>query len=129
MTWNIGSIPAGQSVEKNYKVKLLDKVIEGGYTNKVSVDGRTKEVTIYGKDDSKSAKVDLKKSVWTIYDGSNNQDFLNSKSIFQQSDAQKDGLYVVYNISVINTGDTTVNIKDLTDYMTDGLTSVLQSSM
>lgn len=122
LTWNIGSIPAGQSVEKNYKVKLLDKVIEGGYTNKVSVDGRTKEVTIYGKDDSKSAKVDLKKSVWTIYDGSNNQYFLNSKSIFQQSDAQKDGLYVVYNISVINTGDTTVNIKDLTDYMTDGLT-------
>lgn len=50
LTWNIGSIPEGQSVEKKYKVKLLDKLIEGGYTNKVEVDGRTKEVTIYGKD-------------------------------------------------------------------------------
>ena len=122
LTWNIGSIPEGQSVEKKYKVKLLDKLIEGGYTNKVEVDGRTKEVTIYGKDSSVSSKIDLKKSVWTILDSSTGRDFLNSKSIFQQSDAQKNGLYVVYNISVINTGDNTVNIKELTDHMTDGLT-------
>ena len=43
LTWNIGSIPAGQSVEKNYKVKLLDKVIEGDTPNKVSVDAETVE--------------------------------------------------------------------------------------
>ena len=80
-----------------------------------------------------SPSVDIQKSVWAIEDVSfdewENQKLnciLSSKSIFDKSSntGTKDGIYVIYNISVMNTGDKDVHISEIVDELPEGLTYV-----
>lgn len=72
-----------------------------------------------------TAKVDIQKSVWGIRDLSNqwNYNALSNKYMFDISNniGQYKGNYVIYNISVFNTGDKDVHIKDLIDELPEGV--------
>lgn len=72
-----------------------------------------------------SAKVDIQKSVWGIRDLSDqwNYNALSNKYMFDISNniGQYKGNYVIYNISVFNTGDKDVHIKDLIDELPEGV--------
>ncbi len=116
--------------------------IEGGDNGKFT--GSSKNVTIsesskataeikikneYATTDSPS--VDIQKSVWAIEDvyfnyGSQQSNIISSKSIFDKSShtGDEDGIYVIYNISVMNTGDKDVHISKIVDELPDGLTYV-----
>lgn len=144
-TYNLSKLPYGtykiEETSSNldgYKDKIT---IEGGDTKKVT--GDTVSVTL-SKDNNKqtaeikikneyettdAAKVDIQKSVWEIRDqkvdlyGNASYAGLSNKKIFDKSSntGQNAGNYVIYNISVINTGDKSVTIKDLVDELPEGL--------
>ena len=91
------------------------KVYDSASTGKVS------KVIVDNKyEDPKS--VDLQKSVWAIYDKKDSQQLQNngvaSKEVFS-----KDGTkVVVYTITVINTGETSIDISNIQDEIPTGLT-------
>ena len=72
-----------------------------------------------------TAKIDIQKSVWEISDNSNQWSYtaLSNKYIFDKSGNKGDdkGNYVIYNISVVNTGKKDTTIKDLVDELPEGI--------
>lgn len=132
LEWYIGSMNPGQTITKTYNTKLymLDSQSESGnkytYTNTVSGGGDSHSVTIYGKNEGNDkAKVDIQKSVWEIRDYAYGwaPKSLSNKKLFDKSDNKGEykGNYVIYNISIVNTGKKDVPIKDLIDELPNGL--------
>ena len=111
--------------------------IEGGDSGKVT--GNSVRVTLSDTNNKQkaeikikneyenadTAKVDIQKSVWEIRDNSDQWHYtaLSNKSMFDISSNKGDytGNYVIYNISVINTGNKDTLIKDLIDELPEGM--------
>ena len=73
----------------------------------------------------KPASVDIQKSVYGIYDVKSsdlwNPELNPSKSIFSTASAEGMDKYVIYNITVINTGDSPVEMNTLIDELPSGV--------
>lgn len=139
LTWYIDEIKPGATITKNYQVKLSmseneKKQEQKAYKNTVNVGDVSKDVIINGQDDntpdipdSESGKVDIRKDVYGIVelDNTSNGNLKNSlsnkKYFSQQKQNATNGKYVVYNITVVNTGNENVNINKIVDEMNNGL--------
>ncbi len=128
LTWHIGKIDSGKTVTKTYQVtlKMSDQDINGkAYINTVKNGGNEKTVTVYGKKEGAGGNADIKKNVWTIVNAPKNEwnsiaDTnlrLNNKKYFSL-DGDK---YVIYSITVANTGEDSINVKKITDEYGDNL--------
>lgn len=111
--------------------------IEGGDSGKVTGNSvrvtlsdtnnkQKAEITIKNEyENADTAKVDIQKSVWGIRDNSDQWHYtaLSNKSMFDISSNKGNytGNYVIYNISVINTGNKDTLIKDLIDELPEGM--------
>ena len=111
--------------------------IEGGDSGKVT--GNSVRVTLSDTNNKQkaeikikneyenadTAKVDIQKSVWGIRDNRDQWNYtaLSNKYMFDISSNNGDykGNYVIYNISVVNTGNKDVTIKDLVDELPEGM--------
>ena len=77
-------------------------------------------------DTTEAPTVDIQKSVYEIqnYTDTWNHTSITSKSLFDISDSSSQenaGTYVIYNISIINTGNKDITIKDLVDELPKGM--------
>ena len=124
LKWYIGSLEPGQTVEKTYQVTLnmADCESKGtSYKNTVTEGSTSKTVTVQGNKEEPvvptEAKADIRKNVWTIanYNGVDwgVMNKLNNKTYYSTTDGITK--YVVYSITVANTGTETINVKKITD--------------
>ena len=133
LTWYIAEIQPDQTVTKTYQAKLSmsENEKEQGkksYKNTATVGGSSSEVTIDGSYSSgEKGKVDIRKDVYGIVEldntsNGNLQESLSNKKYFSlQKKNATNGKYVIYNITVVNTGKEKVNINKIVDEMSDGL--------
>ncbi len=126
LTWYIGKLDEGQTVEKTYQatLKMSDQDSNGkAYINTVKNGGNEKTVTVYGKKEGAGGYADIKKNVWTIANAPDETWYaitgsaLNNKKYFSLG---KDK-YVIYSITVANTGEESINVKKITDEYGDNL--------
>lgn len=153
-TYTLTKLPFGE-----YTIEEISSDLDG-YTVKTTIESDSEEAQVIDKSiiftlsennsqeikvkyknqytTSDPAKVDIQKSVWEIRDilfdqwGNEKDSRISNKSIFDKSEntGDKSGNYVIYNISVVNTGDKDVHIKDLIDELPNGLTFVgIQNSL
>lgn len=129
LTWYIGKLNAEQTVEKTYQVtlKMSDQDSNGkAYKNTVESGGDKKTVTVYGKKEGAGEYADIKKNVWTIakFDNDSDQIFNTSKQInnkkYFSTDDQKLN-YVLYTITIANTGQDAITVSKVTDEYGDNL--------
>lgn len=129
LTWYIGKLNAGQTVDKTYQVtlKMSDKDnSKTAYKNTVESGGDKKTVTVYGKKEGAGGYADIKKNVWTIakFDNDSDQIFNTSKQInnkkYFSTDDQKLN-YVLYTITIANTGQDAITVSKVTDEYGDNL--------
>ena len=119
LTWYIGKIDPGQTVEKKYQVTLKMADSDGdsaSYSNTVEDGGKSKTVTVDGhKEGTTLYAADIKKNVWTIAESQDNNNItqLNNKKYFRINDSQDK--YVIYTITVANTGKQDITVKKIAD--------------
>ena len=134
LIWKIGTMSPGEVIEKEFNAYIYmdDKENEQTgtftYTNSATVNGMKDTVTVKGEPEGKKKldqAVDVQKSVWAILDQFHQwkTSQLKDKSIFSKSVNEGNylGNYVIYNITVTNTGEDPVHIDTLEDHMADGL--------
>ncbi len=129
LTWYIGELKAGTTVEKTYQatLKMSDKDdSKTAYSNKVESGGSEKTVTVYGKKEGAGGYADIKKNVWTIakFNQDSDQIFynnnqLNNKKYFSIDDNKHN--YVLYTITIANTGTDKITVNTITDEYGDNL--------
>ncbi len=137
LSWYIGSLSAGETVEKTYPVVLTmteSELAEGSksYVNTVTDGSKKKSVTVNGKSDTASAaSADIQKDVYAITldpksyvtsSGWYENTKLDNKTYF--STTENKDIYVIYNITVVNTGTGSVNVKKVVDDYGEDLTYV-----
>ena len=133
LIWKIGTMSPGEVIEKEFNAYIYmdDKENEQTgtftYTNSATVNGMKDTVTVKGEPEGKKKldqAVDVQKSVWAILDQFHQwkTSQLKDKSIFSKSVNEGNylGNYVIYNITVTNTGEDPVHIDTLEDHMADG---------
>ncbi len=119
LTWYIGKLKSGQTVEKKYQVTLKMADSDGdsaSYSNTVTDGGKSKTVTVNGyKEGTSLYAADIKKNVWTIAESQDNNSItqLNNKKYFRINDSQDK--YVIYTITVANTGKQDITVKKIAD--------------
>ena len=118
LKWYIGSLEPGQTVEKTYQATLnmADSESKGtSYKNTVTEGSTEKEVIVKGnKETQTEAKADIRKNVWTIANSSEvMSNKLNNKTYFSTTDGKDK--YVLYSVSVVNTGSESINVNKITD--------------
>ncbi len=123
LTWYIGKLEAGTTVEKTYQaiLKMSDKDdSKTAYNNTVESGGDKKKVTVYGKKEGAGGYADIKKNVWTIAKFNqdsdqifNNNNQLNNKKYFSIDDSKLN--YVLYTITIANTGQDSITVNTITD--------------
>ncbi len=119
LTWYIGTLNPGQTVEKTYQVTLKMSDSDGNspsYANTVTDGGGSKTVTVNGhKEGITASAADIKKNVWTIATAPNNWTLekLNNKKYFNLTDGKD--TYVIYSITVANTGENDIEVRKITD--------------
>ncbi len=129
LTWYIGELKAGTTVEKTYQatLKMSDKDdSKTAYNNTVESGGDKKTVTVYGKKEGAGEYADIKKNVWTIAKFNqdsdqifNNNNQLNNKKYFSIDDNKHN--YVLYTITIANTGTDKITVNTITDEYGDNL--------
>ncbi len=125
LTWTIATPAAGEPTVLTYDVTLDVQDGVTSYTNTAKLKDKSSEVTITGgSDEDTSGYVDLQKSVYAIAEdtGAWSCEGLNSKEAF--SDDLAGSGYVVYSVSVINTGNESVTLSTLEDQLPDELSYV-----
>ena len=128
LIWKIGTMSPGEVIEKEFNAYIYmdDKENEQTgtftYTNSATVNGMKDTVTVKGEPEGKKKldqAVDVQKSVWAILDQFHQwkTSQLKDKSIFSKSVNEGNylGNYVIYNITVTNTGEDPVHIDTLED--------------
>ncbi len=119
LTWYIGKLNPGDTVEKTYQVTLKMSDSDGNspsYANTVTDGGGSKTVTVNGyKEGITASAADIKKNVWTIATSSDNWALttLNNKKYFNLMDGKDN--YVIYSITVANTGEDDIEVRTITD--------------
>lgn len=126
LIWKIGTMSPGEVIEKEFNAYIYmdDKENEQTgtftYTNSATVNGMKDTVTVKGEPEGKKKldqAVDVQKSVWAILDQFHQwkTSQLKDKSIFSKSVNEGNylGNYVIYNITVTNTGEDPVHIDTL----------------
>ncbi len=129
LTWYIGELKAGTTVEKTYQatLKMSDKdESKTAYNNTVESGEGKKTVTVYGKKEGAGGYADIKKNVWTIAKFNqdsdqifNNNNQLNNKKYFSIDDNKHN--YVLYTITIANTGTDKITVNTITDEYGDNL--------
>lgn len=125
LTWTIETPAAGESAVLTYNVTLDVQNGVAKYTNTAKLKDKSSEVTVTGgSDEDTSGYVDLQKSVYAIAEDTGEWSYagLNSKETF--SDDLAGSGYVVYSVSIINTGDESVTLSTLEDQLPDELSYV-----
>ncbi len=119
LNWYIGYLEPGQLVEKNYQVilSMADSESAGtSYMNTVTDGGSSKSVTVKGGEDEKQPyQADIRKDVYAITNTTNNDALTQypNKTYFSLNDSGDK--YVIYNITVINSGTESINVKKVVD--------------
>ena len=119
LTWYIGKLNSGQTVEKKYQVTLKMADSDGdsaSYSNTVTDGGKSKTVTVNGyKEGTILYAADIKKNVWSITESQDENSItqLNNKKYFRINDSQDK--YVIYTITVANTGKQDITVKKIAD--------------
>lgn len=134
LTWEIEMPNAGDTVTIPYQAKISVPEGQTGkkeFTNTVHVGKISKSVTVYGGTTEETPKsADLQKSVWAIKQaktiGSSNNSYESwsnwyDKEMFPIKDAQVTN-YVIYNMTVINTGSDSIHLETLVDELPEKLT-------
>ena len=125
LTWTIATPAAGESVVLTYDVTLNVQSGVTKYTNTAKLKDQSSEVTITGgSDEDTGGYIDLQKSVYAIAEDTGEWSYtgLNSKEAFTK-DLAGSG-YVVYAITIINTGSEDVSLDILEDQLPDELSYV-----
>lgn len=136
LTWEIKTPNAGDAVTIPYQAKIsvpTDVTGKKAFTNTVKVGDISKSVTVYGGTTEEAPKsVDLQKSVWAIKQGKTvggvydpHEEWANwfDKEMFPIEDSEITN-YVIYNMTIINTGSEKLHIDSMVDQLPNGLTYV-----
>lgn len=134
LIWQIGTMEPGEVIEKEFNAYIYmdDKDNEQTgpftYTNTATVNGMHDSVTVKGEPEGKQdldQAADIQKSVWAILDQYHQwkTSELKNKYIFSKSVNEGNylGNYVIYNVTVTNTGEDPLHIDTLEDHMPEGL--------
>jgi uncharacterized repeat protein (TIGR01451 family) len=126
MEWYVSTLNPGETVTKEYSTVLAMSESEQSsgstkYVNTVSDGSNEKSVTINGKSDA-TASADIRKDVFAVTKDPNSfvttqgwysNTALDNKTYFGTEDGKD--VYIIYNVTVANTGTGSINIKKIVD--------------